>query len=225
VTIGNRMSKRVLKLPEGDGDDDAPDRRADELRQFGATDSASLDIVKEVFAGTGLADDQDKVQLLLEIRGEVQRHWGAARDSFLAIGRALVVAEDRLTKFENDRLKAGMEQLFPFGDAVASQLRKVARAVDAKRIPEVDCPGSYSTAYQIAVLKPAELQLAIKRGLVRPNVTRKEIAAFRSELRHNPSRVNWKPTETERDRLMAREVALTEELAEVRRRIKELDEA
>jgi hypothetical protein len=222
---GSRISKRALKLPAIDVDDISLDRRSDELRQFGAEDPASLQIVQEVFAGTGLVEDRDKVQLLLELRGEIRRHWGTARDSFLAIGRALVVAEDRLTRHEHDRLRAGMEQLFPFGDAVASQLRKVARAVDAKRIPERDCPASYSTAYQLAVLKPAELELAIQRGLVRPNVTRKEITAFRSEIRHHGSRTNWKPTETERERLVAREVALTEELAEVRRRIKELDDA
>ena len=123
------------------------------------------------------------MQFVLELRGEVRRHWGAARNSFLAIGRALVAAEARLSKFEYERLRAGMDRLFPFGDAVASQLRKVARAVDESRIPESDCPGSYATAYQIAVLKPNELELAIARGLVRPSVTRKEIISFRNEIR------------------------------------------
>jgi hypothetical protein len=218
------MSRRALKLSEVDDEDVSPDRRSDELRRFGIEEPGSLETLREVFAGTTLVDDHEKVQFILELRGEIRRHWASARDSFLAIGRALAVAEERLTKSEHDRLRAGTEHLFPFGDAVASQLRKVARAVDAKRIPEEDCPGSYSTAYQIAVLKPAELELAMKRGLVRQDVTRKEIVAFRTEIKHTRARVNWKATETERDRLVARAQSLEAELADVRRRIKGIDD-
>ena len=220
-----RISKGALKLPEELDDDNIPDRRSDELRQFGAPDEAAVDAVRDVFTGTDLVDDQLKLKLLLETRGEVHRNWRDIKDRFLAIGRALVRMENALTTFENARLKDGMERLFPFGDGVASQLRKVARAVDSNSIPISDCPGSYSTAYQIAMLKPADLELAKKRGLVRPNVTRREIKAFRAELRNGPLRVNWRPTETERDRLVVREAALSEELALVRKRIKELDEA
>ena len=136
-----------------------------------------------------------------------------------------MAAEARLSKFEYERLRAGMDRLFPFGDAVASQLRKVARAVDESRIPESDCPGSYATAYQIAVLKPNELELAIARGLVRQDVTRKEIISFRNEIRRTSARANWNPTETDRDRLRSKEQTLLAELEEVRRHLKEIDEA
>ena len=220
-----RISKSALKLPDELEHDNIPDRRSDELRKFGNPDEAAIDAVRDVFTGTDLVDDQVKLKLLLETRGEVHRNWRDIKDRFLAIGRALVRMEEGFTMFENARLKDGMERLFPFGDGVASQLRKVARAVDSNSIPIADCPGSYSTAYQIAMLKPVELELAKKRGLVRPNVTRREIKAFRAELRNGPLRVSWHPTETERDRLVARETALSEELVLVRERIKELDDA
>ena len=117
-----------------------------------------------------------------------------------------------------------MERLFPFGEAVASQLRRVARAVDERRIPEESCPGSYATAYQIAVLKPNELQIAMERGLVREDVTRKEILSFRQELRRTSPRAKWNPAKTERDRLFAREQALLADLEFVRKRLKEIED-
>ena len=220
-----RMRKGMVKLPDPDDEEIGGDRRSEDLRQFAIGDPVSLDALRDVFAGTNLIEDKEKVQFVLELRGEVRRHWGAARDSFLAIGRALVAAEARLSKFEYERLRAGMDRLFPFGDAVASQLRRVARAVDESRIPESDCPGSYATAYQIAVLKPNELELAIARGLVRQDVTRKEIISFRNEIRRTSARANWNPTETDRDRLRSKEQTLLAELEEVRRRLKEIDEA
>ena len=219
-----RMRKGMVKLPDPDEEETAVDRRSEGLRQFAIEDSVSLEALKDVFAGTDLIADKGKVQFVLELRGEVRRHWGAARDSFLAIGRALVAAEARLSKLEYERLRAGMDRLFPFGDAVASQLRRVARAVDEKRIPEGACPGSYATAYQIAVLKPDELELAIARGLVRQDVTRKEIISFRNEIKRISTRTNWNPTETERDRLRAKEQVLLAELEELRRRLKEIDD-
>jgi hypothetical protein len=224
MSSGVRVRKGMVKVPDQIDDDDIIDRRSEDLRQFAVEDTISIDALKDVFAGTDLVEDKEKVRFVLELRGEVRRHWGAARDSFLAIGRALVAAEWRLSKLEYERLRAGMDRLFPFGDAVASQLRKVARAVDDKRIPEDSCPGSYATAYQIAVLKPHELQMAMDRGLIREDVTRKEIVLFRNEIKQNSARANWNPTETERDRLRAREQVLVEELENVRRRLKEIDD-
>lgn len=224
MSSGVRMRKGMIKLPDPADEEILTDRRSEDLRHFATEDTVSLDALRDVFAGTDLIQDKEKVQFLLELRGEVRRHWGAARDSFLAIGRALVAAETRLSKFEYERLRAGMDRLFPFGDAVASQLRRVARAVDERRIPEADCPGSYATAYQIAVLKPDELELAIARGLVRHDVTRKEIISFRHEIKRTSARANWNPTETERDRLRAKEQVLLVELEDLRRRLKEIDD-
>jgi hypothetical protein len=224
MTSSVRMRKGLVKLPDALEEDEIVDQRSQNLRQFAVEDPISVETIKDVFAGTDLVDDSDKLRFVLELRGEIRRHWGNARDSFLAIGRALVAAEARLSKLEYEHLRTGMDRLFPFGDAVASQLRQVARAVDAKRIPEELCPGSYATAYQIAVLKPNELELAMKRGLVRQDVTRKEIILFRNEIKNKSARANWNPTQTERDRLRVREQALLDELEAVRRRLKQIEE-
>jgi hypothetical protein len=158
------------------------DARAAELRSLGAEDPAALQAIGEVFAGTGLTDDQEKVRRILRTRSEVQREWGDARDSFLAIGRALIALENELTKAEFARLRHGTERLFPFSDATATQLRQIARAVDGGRIPADACPGSYGTAYQITLLTEPQLCVARDRGLLRPDVTRREIMQLRREV-------------------------------------------
>jgi hypothetical protein len=146
-------------------------------------DSDTHAALTAVFAGTDLLQDQEKVRLLVGIRSEVRKHWSDARDAFLSIGRALVVLDDKLTAAEKKKLKVGMETLFPFSASVASKLRRIAREVDVGRIPRNQCPGSYATAYLVAILNEDEMLAAREQGLVRLDVTRKEIEDFRGSMR------------------------------------------
>jgi hypothetical protein len=206
------------------------DPRAAELRSLGAEDPAALQAIREVFAGTSLPDDQEKVRRILRTRSEIQKEWGDARDSFLAIGRALISLEVELTKAEFARLRHGTERLFPFSDATATQLRQIARAVDGGRIPATACPGSYGTAYQITLLSEPQLRVARERGLIRPDVTRREIMQLRREVPADgaemppPGRMDRTRLREERARLGERRARLTEELAMVERRIAQIDE-
>jgi hypothetical protein len=76
-----------------------------------------------------------------------------------------------------------VESRLPFGVQVAYQLRMVAEAIDSGRLPSDQMPGSYATIYQLTTLKPDELDLARQRNLLRPDVKRTEVAAFKRELR------------------------------------------
>ncbi|MBI0539040.1 hypothetical protein D9599_26185 [Roseomonas sp. KE2513] len=206
------------------------DTRAAELRSLGAEDPAALQAIREVFAGTSLPDDQEKVRHILRTRSEIQKEWGDARDSFLAIGRALISLEAELTKAEFARLRHGTERLFPFSDATATQLRQIARAVDAGRLPATACPGSYGTAYQITLLTEPQLRVAQERGLIRPDVTRREIMQLRREVAADgvepppPGRLDRSRLRDERARLGERRARLAEELVMVERRITQIDE-
>jgi len=206
------------------------DPRATELRSLDIEDTAVLEAIREVFVGTSLPDDQEKVRRILRTRNEIQKEWGDARDSFLAIGRALISLENELTKVEFSRLRQGSERLFPFSDATATQLRQIARAVDGGRIPAEACPGSYGTAYQITLLTEPQLEVARERGLIRPDVTRREIMQLRREvpgdgMTPTPSgRLDRSRLREERSRLGERRMRLSEELAAIERRIAQLDE-
>jgi len=206
------------------------DPRSAELQSLGVEDPVVLQAIREVFAGTSLLDDQEKVRRILRTRSEIQKEWGDARDSFLSIGRALIALENDLTKVEFARLRHGTERLFPFSDATATQLRQIARAVHGGRIPAAACPGSYGTAYQITLLSEPQLRVARERGLIRPDVTRREIMQLRREVPADgvetslPVRMDRARLRDERVRLGERRARLTEALVAVERRIAQLDE-
>ena len=209
--------------------DATSDPRAAELQLLGSEDPVTLAVVREIFVGTELPNDQEKLRRLLRVRSEIHKEWSDARDSFLAIGRALVSLEHELTKAEFARLRQSSERLFPFSDATATQLRQIARAVDSGRIPLDACPGSYGTAYQITLLTEAQMRVALERGLVRPDVTRREIVQLRREMQVNGSeavgceRVNSSRLRKERMQLAERRRYLAEELDVVDRRLAQLD--
>jgi hypothetical protein len=209
-----------------------PDQRALSMRAVGAVEGEALDVIRDVFAGTDLPDDPVKVSRILRVRSEIQKEWGDVRDSFLAIGRALLSLEYSLTRTEWQRLRQGSEKLFPFSDATATQLRQIARAVDSGRLPREECPGSYGTAYQITLLSDPQLKAARDRGLIRPDVTRREIMTLRREWvppKAEPqvptarNRINEAELRAERRRLVRRQEALAAELRDIESRLKQID--
>ena len=204
------------------------DARAGALVALGREDAEVLETIRGVFAGTALPGDPARVSRLLAVRAEIHKEWRDARDSFLAIGRALLSLEELLSAAELRRLRQSSERLLPFSDATATQLRQIARAVASGRLPYELCPGSYGTAYQITLLSDGQLQAAQARGLLRPDVTRREILLLRRELSAEeappPGRLDRAALREERHRLAERRERLAGELAAVDLRLRQLDD-
>jgi hypothetical protein len=116
-----------------------------------------------------------------DVVDEVGKLWREAQDKFLTIGRYLVRAKQR---FRGSYEAMILPQL-PFGKGVAYQLRAVAVAVDEGRLLEEEMPHSYATAYQLVSLPQSDFDLARKEHLVRPDVLRREVEAFRARVRSN----------------------------------------
>jgi hypothetical protein len=175
-----------------------------------------MDALTAVFGETGLLKDQGRVAKVLEARREVQASWGRAAKSFIEAGKALLRLDAALaTPAEKAALKAGCERLFPFSDPIASQLRAVARSVEAGLLTPETCPASYSVAYQLCVMEAGEFAEARRRGLVSPSVTRAAIIAFRKERRkaaENGTRINEAELRAEAQRLAHRIAHLQEEI-------------
>jgi hypothetical protein len=205
------------------------DPRAVAMRNLGVAEEETLHTLHAVFTGTGLMQDPSKVSRILQVQAEIQKEWADARDSFLAIGRALLSLEESLTRVEWQRLRQGSERIFPFSDATATQLRQIARAVDSGRLPREQCPGSYGTAYQITLLSDDQLEVAQQRGLIRPDVTRREIMQLRQEVRPLAdtsvlkSRLNRTALREERRRLRDRRESLAAALAQIDSRLRQID--
>lgn len=227
----SKMALKAFLLAEDPDTLELADPRSAALLALDADQEVTLAAIREVFAGTPLPDDAERVAHLLRIRAEIHEEWTDARDAFLAIGRALLSLDEMLTRAERVRLRRGSARLFPFSDATATQLRQIARAVASGRLPQHLCPGSYGTAYQIALLSDAQMQAAQARGLIRPDVTRREILALRQEvhtidgvaLAMPSGRVDRAALRAEARRLAARRARLADEIRDVEQRLHQIE--
>lgn len=151
---------------------------------------------------------------------EISRLWREAQQSFLAIGRYLVQAKRNLAHGEFQRL---VEASLPFGRQTAYELRMIAEAVDGGRIPEPKLPQAASVAYQLATLKPSDLAAADQDGLVRPDLRRPEIIAWKRERLRRSSGANHEALARRRARLADIIRRHEEDLEKARRELAELD--
>jgi hypothetical protein len=117
---------------------------------------------------------------------EISRLWSEAKDKFLAIGEYLSLAKEQLAHGEYEAM---IRSQLPFGKSAAHRMRTVAEAVRNGRLARDSLPQSYATAYELTLLNDRQLRLAESRGLIRPDVHRAELVAFRRALD--------KPTNTE----------------------------
>jgi hypothetical protein len=225
-TSPRRVSRATLNRLE-EQEDIVTDPRAQQLRSIAVTqDPAVLNALEAIFEGTGVMADEHKAQMLVQVRHEVHAEWRKAKQSFLAIGKSLLAVEQALTPDEFRRLSKGAERIFPFSETIATQLRQVARAVMSGRLNETEMPGSYSVAYQIAVMDGPTIEIARSRNLVRPDVTRTEVIAFRREINTQPTsqpqRLDISAVRREKARLTKLRAELADRLAQIDARIAEL---
>jgi hypothetical protein len=103
-----------------------------------------------------------------------------AQAAFLEIGKLLIRA--KATPPHGEYTTAVVERL-PFAGRTAYQLREAARwalEMDRRQTITLDAlPGSYSTIYLLSTLDPPTLEQAQKEGLVRPELRRAELIAWR----------------------------------------------
>lgn len=111
---------------------------------------------------------------------EITRLWSEAREKFLAIGEYLMHAKRTLAHGEYELM---IRSRLPFNTSAAHKMRAVAEAVHEGRILRDQLPHSYATAYEITLLSEREFQVALSRGLLRPDVYLREIQTLRAELR------------------------------------------
>jgi hypothetical protein len=143
--------------------------------------------------------------------------WEDARQRFLLIGRYLNRAREALSHGEWGEM---VRNDLPFSVAVADQFRTIAKAVDDGTFTVAELPQHYSVAYQLVTLRPEEAIRARQEGLLRPNVRRDEVMAFKKRLRvavptnTAQPRVSRDRLKAERERLLARLREIDDLLAE-----------
>src|SRR5918997_5231871 len=70
----------------------------------------------------------------------------------------------------------------PFSPRTAFQIRAAATAVASGRLPVEQLPPNYTTIYYLSTLPDAALEQARESGLLRPDVRRSEVVAFKKRL-------------------------------------------
>ena len=163
-----------------------------------------------------LAPLRSRQEFVADIRGQ----WEELRKRFLHIGQRLTEAHAALGREEYEDLINGRD--LPFGRSVAVQLRSVYEAVRNGRLRREELPGSYATAYQVITLSDQEIVLAREQGLVRPDVLRREIVAFKQSLREvseSERKREWRlrRLSIEKARLLERLRAIEDEMSRVMR--------
>ncbi len=147
-----------------------------------------------------------------DVVSEIDKLWSEAQEKFLAIGRYLIGAK---AKFHRSYEAIILPQL-PFGRGVAFQLRAIAMAVDEGRLLEEEMPRSYATAYQLVSLPRPHFDLARQENLVRRDVMRREVEAFRTKLRSEDPLQQRISLQRERDRLEAEVTRMSARLLEIK---------
>jgi hypothetical protein len=110
---------------------------------------------------------------------EITVLWRRAQTAFLKIGDYLEVAKERLPHGE---FNAMIERELPFSPRTAYQIRAAAQAVRSGKLPTDRLPPNYTTIYHLSTLPDAALEEAKREGLIRPDVRRSEVIAFKKRV-------------------------------------------
>jgi hypothetical protein len=147
--------------------------------------------------------------------------WRQAQGAFLEIGKLLIRAKDMLAHGEYTE---AVEARLPFSGRTAYQLREAARwAMEMDRVQAISLgqlPGAYSTIYLLSTLDRASLERAKHDGLIRPDLRRAELVAWRRKRMGEPVRTRAdlearrEKLRRDRDRLEAELREIEEALAE-----------
>jgi len=141
----------------------------------------------------------------------IEEAWTEAEENFTTIGRYLNHAKSMLNHGE---FMGMVESDLPFRYSTANRLMKVAAALDAGALPADRLPPSYATVYELLTLSDEERRQAIKEGVVRPDMQRRDVTEFRKRLRQ-PDQSKRAKLETEREKLRKRLQEIEAELASI----------
>ena len=147
--------------------------------------------------------------------------WRQAQGAFLEIGKLLIRAKDMLAHGEYTE---AVEARLPFSGRTAYQLREAARwAMEMDRLQAISLaqlPGAYSTIYLLSTLDRASLERAKHDGLIRPDLRRAELVAWRRKRMGEPVRTRA-DLEARREKLRRDRDRLEAELREIEKALAE----
>jgi hypothetical protein len=140
-----------------------------------------------------------------------------AEERFVQIGTFL---EEAKAKLQHGEFQELISSRLPFGPRAVQMMMAAAKAIKSGMIPLDIVPPSYSVVYQITTLTDTERQQAVEEGVIRSNMRRQDIAAFKKRVRTpvvpevEAKRAELARLVAEQERIAARIAALRAELEE-----------
>lgn len=163
-----------------------------------------------------------ELRTLDDFASQIGRLWRESHERFIQIGEYLEQAKDRL---QHGEFIAMIDSRLPFGRKTVHQLMTAAKAIKTGIVPPDLAPPSYSTVYLITTLPKEERQKAISEGVIRPNMRRADLVAFKRARRissppppdpvHDVSSKRRAALEQERERLLAKQERIAVRLAAI----------
>ena len=145
---------------------------------------------------------------------EIGRLWNRAQSAFLDIGRLLIRAKETLPHGE---YTVAVEERLPFASRTAYQLREAARwALEMEKRNAIELsqlPNSYSTIYLLSTLDPPTYEAAERDGIVRPDLRRTELIAWRKS--RTGEATDRRALAARRDRILRERARLDDELRRI----------
>lgn len=140
-----------------------------------------------------------------------------AEERFVQIGTFL---EEAKAKLQHGEFQELISSRLPFGPRAAQMMMAAAKAIKSGMIPLDIVPPSYSVVYQITTLTDTERQQAVEEGVIRSDMRREDIAAFKKRVRTpvvpevEAKRAELARLVAEQERIAARIAVLRAELEE-----------
>lgn len=140
-----------------------------------------------------------------------------AEERFVQIGTFL---EEAKAKLQHGEFQELISSRLPFGPRAAQMMMAAAKAIKSGMIPLDIVLPSYSVVYQITTLTDTERQQAVEEGVIRSDMRREDIAAFKKRVRTpvvpevEAKRAELARLVAEQERIAARIAALRAELEE-----------
>jgi hypothetical protein len=125
--------------------------------------------------------------LLKKCAEEINKSWRKTTDSVLETAKLCAETSKKLNDGEMHKLKGQLE----FQASTFSKLVKIGSNALLQKDPvKTLLPPSYSIVYEVAKLKEADLQVAIKDGVINPGMSRSDLSAWLGKQHPNTSKAD-----------------------------------
>ena len=205
--------------------------RVSDLRIVTADEAAHVATI----LGDDILDDQTSLMAILKAQKELREDAGRLLDAAIGMGRTLNDLQSTVGRTRFGQVCKYSSELFPgLSRGNVAKLMAVADFVDQRVIHRDLLPAAYTVVYELTTIPQNEVKDAYRNGVLRPDITRKEVLEWKRSLDDESKPASHQPQQTgifrvaalkqELDKIKRDRTGLIERLLMLRRRQREIEE-